>query len=217
MARNKHPEVTVRRILDTAARLFLSRGYEHTSIQDIIDGLDGLSRGAIYHHFKSKEAILLAVMDRIVLGSNQKLAAIRDDPGLTGREKLQAIFRASLQRPEQEAMFALAPHISQSPQLISSLIHDVMDDAAPHYLLPILRQGNADGSLSVAHPEEVAELLLLAANVWMNPMMFRDDPEKSRRKFQVFAQLLQGFGLELMDAEMVDRLEYLSSIYNGSK
>ena len=57
MARNKHPEETVNLILDVAFRLFMEKGYEHTSIQDIIDHLGGLSKGAIYHHFKSKEDI----------------------------------------------------------------------------------------------------------------------------------------------------------------
>ena len=64
MARNKHPEETVEKILDVASRLFLEKGYEHTSIQDIINNLGGLSKGAIYHHFKSKEDILIAVTDR---------------------------------------------------------------------------------------------------------------------------------------------------------
>ena len=65
MARNRHPEETVSLILDTAYRLFVEKGYEHTSIQDILDGLGGLSKGAVYHHFKSKEEILEAVVDRI--------------------------------------------------------------------------------------------------------------------------------------------------------
>ena len=52
MARNKYPEQTVNKILDTAYRLFTEKGYERTSIQDIIDNLGGLSKGAIYHHFK---------------------------------------------------------------------------------------------------------------------------------------------------------------------
>ena len=57
MARNPHPEVTERRILAAAKKLFAEKGYDKTSIQDIIDKLGDLSRGAIYHHFKSKEAI----------------------------------------------------------------------------------------------------------------------------------------------------------------
>ena len=44
MARNKYPEITVERILDAAQRLFLEKGYENTTIQDIVDELDGLKK-----------------------------------------------------------------------------------------------------------------------------------------------------------------------------
>ena len=43
MSRNKYPEETVERILDTAQRLFLEKGYEQTTIQDITDNLGGLT------------------------------------------------------------------------------------------------------------------------------------------------------------------------------
>lgn len=99
MARNKHPEETVNLILETAARLFMEKGYEHTSIQDIINNLGGLSKGAIYHHFKSKEDILVAVTDRITAESNKMLADICSRPDLNGKEKLKAIFKESISRP----------------------------------------------------------------------------------------------------------------------
>lgn len=65
MARNKYPEETRNLIVDTAARLFVEKGYERTSIQDIINNLGGLSKGAIYHHFKSKDEIMNAVADKL--------------------------------------------------------------------------------------------------------------------------------------------------------
>ena len=49
MARNKHPEETVEKILAVSAKLFMEKGYEHTTLQDIIDNLGGLTKGAIYH------------------------------------------------------------------------------------------------------------------------------------------------------------------------
>ena len=55
------PEVTVEKILDAAQRLFLEKGYENTTIQDIVGELGGLTKGAVYHHFKSKEEIMDAV------------------------------------------------------------------------------------------------------------------------------------------------------------
>ena len=39
-------------ILDVSTRLFVEKGYEKTSIQDIVRELDGLSKGAVYHHFE---------------------------------------------------------------------------------------------------------------------------------------------------------------------
>lgn len=81
MARNKNPKETVNRILDTAYRLFMEKGYEYTSIQEIINHLGGLSKGAIYHHFKSKEDILIAVTSRMTEQSNRMLAKIRDRDG----------------------------------------------------------------------------------------------------------------------------------------
>lgn len=217
MARNKHPEETINFILDTAFRLFMEKGYEHTSIQDIIDHLGGLSKGAIYHHFKSKEDILIAVTDRTTAASNQMLAAIRDREDLTGSEKLKTIFRESICRPAQDEIFTLAPGFHNNPRLLFSLLQDTIKNAAPNYILPIIRQGIADGSIETEYPEQLAELILLAANVWLNPMIFDSTVEESCRKFMVFRQMLQGFGLDIMDQEMLDRLKELTEIYQKNK
>lgn len=217
MARNKHPEETVHLILDAAFRLFMEKGYEHTSIQDIIDHLGGLSKGAIYHHFRSKEDILMAVTDKITSESNQMLAAIRDRPGLSGKEKLKAVFKESICRPVQNDIFTVAPDFHNNPKLLFSLLHDTVEVAAPNYILPIMEQGISDGSIETDYPEQLAELILLAANVWMNPMIFDSPEEESYRKFMVFGQMLQGFGLDILDSEMLGRLRELASIYQKSK
>lgn len=217
MARNKHPEETVNRILDVSFRLFMEKGYEHTSIQDIIDNLGGLSKGAIYHHFKSKEDILVAVTDRMTEESNHMLAVIRDRSGLTGKEKLKMIFKESINRPVQDDIFTVAPNLGNNPRLVFSILRETVDDAAPNYILPIIEQGIADGSIRTDYPAELAELIILAANVWMNPMIFDNSEEEAYRKFMVFSQMMQGFGLDIVDGEMLERLQKLASIYQKNK
>jgi AcrR family transcriptional regulator len=217
MARNRHPEETVNRILDVSLRLFLEKGYEYTSLQDIIDGLGNLSKGAIYHHFKSKEEILEAVTDKLMGSSNRMLAAIRDRKDLNGQEKLKTIFRESLMRPGQEELFAVAPDIGKNPKLLFSILRDTADVVAPQYILPIMEEGIRDGSIVTDYPAELAELVILVANVWMNPMVFEDSPESSRRKFLLFAQMMEGFGLDVIDGEMLARLEELAGIYQRNK
>lgn len=217
MARNKHPEKTINLILDVAFRLFMEKGYEHTSIQDIIAHLGGLSKGAIYHHFKSKEDILVAVTDRMTAESNQMLAAVRDRSDLSGKEKLKTIFKESINRPVQNDIFTVAPDFHNNAKLLFSLLHDTMEEAAPNYILPIIKQGISDGSIETEYPEQLAELILLTANVWINPMIFDSTEEESYRKFMIFAQMLQGFGLDIVDDEMLERLKELTAIYQKSK
>ena len=92
MARNKYPEVTVERILDAAQRLFLVKGYENTTIQDIVDELGGLTKGAVYHHFKSKEEIMDAVGDRMFT-ENNPFEAVMGRNDLNGLQKLREMIR----------------------------------------------------------------------------------------------------------------------------
>ena len=126
MARNKHPEETVNLILDTAFRLFMEKGYEYTSIQDIIDNLGGLSKGAIYHHFKSKEDMLIAVTDRMTADSNKILADLRDYPGISGKEKLKTIFKTSVNRSVNNDIFSVCPNFKNNSKLLFSLLHETV-------------------------------------------------------------------------------------------
>ncbi len=217
MARNKHPEETINRILDVAFRLFMEKGYDHTSIQDIIDHLGGLSKGAIYHHFKSKEDILIAVMERITAGSNHMFLLVQDRSDLNGREKLKTIFKESVSLPVQNDIFTVAPDFNHNPRFLSMLLHDTIEEAAPNYILPIIQEGMADGSIQTDYPKELAELVLLVANIWMNPMIFHNTEEEICRKFMVFSQMLQGFGLDIADQDILDRIRELTSIYQKRK
>ena len=217
MARNKHPEETVSLILDVASRLFMEKGYEYTSIQDIIDNLGGLSKGAIYHHFRSKEDILIAVTDRMTEESNRMLEVIRDTPDLSGKEKLKTIFKAYIFRPVQEDMFSTAPNLGNNPRLLHSIFKETMMVAAPDYIQPIIEQGIADGSIRTEYPGELAELIILAANIWMNPMILGDSADRVYRKFMVFRQMMAGFGLDIVDDEMAQRLRELADIYQKNR
>lgn len=217
MARNKHPEETVNLILDVSFRLFMEKGYEHTSIQDIIDHLGGLSRGAIYHHFKSKEEILEAATNRMTAESNQMLDEVRDRKDLTGKEKLKMIFYESINRPVQNDLFTAAPGFHNNPKLFFSLVHDTVTETAIQYIQPIFRQGVADGTIRTEYPEQLAELVMLAANVWMNPMTFDSTAEETRRKFMVFRQMMEGFGLDIIDDRLMDRIVELAEIYQAKQ
>ncbi len=217
MARNKYPEETVNLILETAMKLFAEKGYEHTSIQDIINNLGGLSKGAIYHHFRSKEDILNAVTIKMSEQSNKMLFEIQNSPGLTGKEKLRKLLVESLNRSVHDEIFAAAPNIGDSPALVFSILRGTIDYTAPVYVLPIIEQGIADGSIQTEYPKELAELILLVGNVWLDPMIFDDDPEGIYRKCKMYDQMLRAFGLDILDESVVERLRWLTEVYRKNK
>lgn len=217
MARNKYPEETVNLILETAARLFMERGYEHTSIQDIIDNLGGLSKGAIYHHFKSKEEILVAVTNKMTEQSNRMLLGIRNCTGMTGKEKLKKLLTDSVNRSVHDEIFAAAPNLGSSPALVFSILKETIESVAPDYVLPIIEQGIADGSIQTEYPEELAELIMLVGNIWLDSMIFDDTPEKVYRKCMMYDRMLRGFGLDILDEGVFERLRSLAELYQRRK
>lgn len=120
MARNKYPEETVRHILDVAEELFMSKGYEHTTMADIVGGLGGLTKGAVYHHFKSKEEVFEAVFER----ANEPLVArtreILADRSLSGLEKIRALDEASARDPRPRCGAPCDPRLTRSEARASS-------------------------------------------------------------------------------------------------
>ena len=86
MARNKYPETSKELILDVSKKLFIEKGFDRTSIQDIINQLGGMTKGVIYHHFKSKMDILNAI-----IGVNDEKLLTEEWIGNNGLEKLQYI------------------------------------------------------------------------------------------------------------------------------
>ena len=169
------------------------------------------------HHFKSKDEILVAVTDRMTAQSNQMLSAIKDRTDLNGQEKLKKIFKDSIQRPVQDEIFTVAPDLHNNPRLLFSILRETMDEAAPNYILPIIEQGIADGSIKTDYPGALAELIMLTANIWMNPMIFDNTPEEAYQKFMIFGQMMKGFGLDILDDELLERLQELAELYQQNK
>ena len=209
MARNKHPEQTVQLILDTATRLFLQKGYDETTLQDIIDATK-LSKGAIYHHFASKEAILIAVVDRMGDFNSAVLAEIRDRKGLTGAEKLRELFRTSMTLSFQGKILHMLPFLIENPKFMALQMQSILGEAAPDYILPILKEGIADGSIRADYPEQLAEVLLLMTDLWLHPIFRPSTPEQVRTRCAFFNQFTRQYGFELLDGGLIEAMAEFS-------
>ena len=199
MARNKFPEETVKRILDVAEELFMTRGYERTTMADIVDGLGGLTKGAVYHHFKSKEDIFEAVFERANRPVIERIERIMDDRTLTGHQKLLALDAASSDGPSAEMWRAM--RLSADPvrhaRILAREYADVIE-TAHRYIEPVIREGIADGSIACAHPREAAEAMMLLSNLWVVPLFcpLTEEAEYGRR-VEVFMDMTRMLGIDL--------------------
>ena len=206
MARNKYPEETIQKILDTAERLFIKKGYDHTSLQDIIEST-GLSKGGIYHHFASKEDIFYYVCNRIGQRNGEVLSQVRDDPALSGLDKLRTIFKVSLHPDRQAKMFCMMPYLLDNERFLASEMRSIFMEVAPCFIEPIIRQGIADGSIQTDAPKELAEAMMLLSDIWINPIVQPSTPEEIRARCAMYNQLFAPFGItDLIDEEIVQTL-----------
>jgi AcrR family transcriptional regulator len=80
-------EIRKRQILETAESMFAERGYEATSVQDILDVLH-LSKGSFYHHFESKEIVLQKICENRALLAAMKICGESSPDGLEEMKKL---------------------------------------------------------------------------------------------------------------------------------
>jgi AcrR family transcriptional regulator len=162
----KAPAVRRAELLDCAQRLFLTRGYEQTTVNDVI-AATGLSKGAFYHHFRAKEDLLEAIAGRFGGESLGFIQALQSDQRLDALQRLNRLL--SLGRewkrdhiPELRAVFTtlLDP---QNATLYHRIVEAVSGVLAPA-LAEIIAQGKAEGVFDVADPALVAEVLLGLSN-----------------------------------------------------
>lgn len=83
------------RLLREAARLFRDKGYERTTVRDLAAAV-GIQSGSLFHHFRTKEEILKAVMVETIRLNTALMQAAVDAAG-TRHDKLRALVRAELE------------------------------------------------------------------------------------------------------------------------
>jgi AcrR family transcriptional regulator len=148
-------------ILDFAASLVYSKGYEQMTTQDILDGLH-ISRGALYHYFASKEALVEALVTRMGMAAVETFLAILQDPHLSALQKFQKYFEASAARKnvQKEAIIGLLrTWYSDGNTLIRHKMSSESMKQTPLILEPIIRQGLAEKVFTTPFPEQSAQFI----------------------------------------------------------
>lgn len=179
----KEAEERKNEILDVAERLFGSKGFDNTSTNDILNEI-GIARGTLYYHFKSKEDILDAMIDRTIgrlAAGARSLANQRELPVL---QRLAMMIQALNISGEWGDKLIEQLHKPQN-----ALMHQKMQDRLLAEMNPLLtaliEEGIAQGICRTDYPAEVAEMTFLYANTAFDGLMEYSEAER-RRKAEAF-------------------------------
>ncbi len=165
MTRNINQEeyaAKVNEIVDAAQRLIYTKGYQQMTIKDIRDEI-GMSNGAFFHYFRSKQAVLEAFIERIRRDTEQSLQPILNDPHRSALDKLQG-FLSTLDRL-RSAQKASVVHLLRVWYADDNAVARVRVEAAVQsqrapLLARIVSQGVDEGVFSTAFPDQAGRIIL---------------------------------------------------------
>jgi AcrR family transcriptional regulator len=159
----KEEEYTGKRntILDVAQRLIYTKGYEQMTIQDMLDDLQ-ISKGAFYHYFDSKQAVLEALVERMGAEALQLLVPIVYEPALPALDKFQRyLATANRWKVGQKAFFLALLHVwfTDNNAVVRQKLRTIGFREIAPLLTEIILQGVQEGVMKVSYPDQMGEVI----------------------------------------------------------
>lgn len=171
----------------TSVELFATQGYARTSVQQIVDAA-GVTKGALYHYFASKDDLLFDIYDRILTVQHEHLTEIIAR-GLPVPETIRLVCEdliiTSIERIREGAVFFRSQHMLSEDRL------EEVKQRRREYnevFADLLRRGRSEGSVRTDMP-----LPVLVANFFSDPhyLAYWYSPDGSLSKEEVAAQLTE--------------------------
>lgn len=187
----KKPEERRSEIIQAAGQLFLTKGYDRTTMQDVMRHL-GIAKGTIYHYFGSKEELLEAVILHVAEEEMQRLEITLEQTEGNALERLQKLIMEGTSRHGEEDHEDLIEHLHKAANagLHNRLLAVLITRQAPLYA-ELFRQGCREGLFATEHPLECAEFLLSAIQFLTDMGIYPWTREQLERRWQAFPGLIE--------------------------
>jgi hypothetical protein len=213
MPKEYNSQATIETILSVSAKLFLEKGFDKTGMQDIAKTA-GISKGAIYHHFKSKDEIIRSVMEKqeqSVKDSMEKF--LTETCSLSGKEQLQRILEKNIENQEAHYLDNAMSVSMKSAEFVLSYMQTCVNKDST-FVCEIIKRGISDGSLVTDFPDECAEVFLLLLNVWCDPAVFDCKGEKLSSRLRFLQYMMKSIGIDVLSDALIEKaLELLHRLY----
>ena len=179
-------------ILDVAEELFAEKGFDNASTNDIINRI-GIARGTLYHHFRSKEEILDAIVERLTGEGISRAKAIVADKSIPLLERLTGAFLALSINSKASAEVLDQIHRPQNALLHQKMQERLLDGVVP-LVSRLIEEGNEDGLFDSKYPQEAAEMIMLYSTVAFDELAELTPEEKNRKSkaFICYAERILG-------------------------
>ena len=215
MPRNKRPEETIQKILDVSLQLFFEKSYEQTTVLDIVANLGGLTRGAFYHHFKTKEDVLNALLKKYFT-ENAPFERVKNEKELNGLGKIAKAMNNMLTVEKNVGITKTAQALLSvsNPRFLAKLLQSNRE-VAP-LLQSLIEEGMADGSIQPGNAELLAELFILLVHFWTFPTIFPANKAMFAEKVILIKKMLDSLGFPALDEEFMEKHEAWAELFKDT-
>lgn len=176
-------------IIDTASHIFAQKGYDKTSVNDILNAI-GIAKGTFYHYFKSKEEVLDAVIAKATELIVERVEAVADNSGLAPEDKLLGVFMAMRIENQMEKGFLEEMHRPENALMHQKSLVSIIAVLTP-MLTQIVTEGIEKGVFHSEYPEQFMQIFLASATTLFDDGIFQVEPEKQEMLFLALISLLE--------------------------
>jgi len=197
------PDEWRKEILNAAQSLFISKGYEETSISDIMD-MAGGAKGMFYRCFQSKEDVMHALGNQMFF-ENNPFDVVKERKDLNGLQKIKLLLVENQSHEERNHLNMQAVSILKDPRILAAAVEENRRVLTPLWL-ELLEEGKNDGSIQTEYTKELSELLPLI-NFWLMPTVFPATKDELHHKYRCVMEILGYMGLPIFGDEAVSFTE----------
>ena len=204
MPRKNNPQETIERVINASLKLFKEKGFDKTSMQDIVNA-SNMSKGAIFYHFKSKEEIFEAAMGREFALAKQRfytlLNEMKED---TAKEKMKKLIIANFTDEDiHTAIYNTIKAQLSSPHLMIIDMCNNIKEVAP-IVSELIKEGIRDGSIVTNFPDELGEVFILLYSHWNHVIPFRCDLPSLHRRLKFLQYMMAELGCDIISDEVIE-------------
>ena len=185
----KHPDIRRAELLDRATALFVQHGYDNVSLNDLIAAV-GVSKGAFYHWFPSKDELITALAKR---SARDQFAAIEEAIarcGGTALDRLNALLQAGfdvkMRMGAPDHLAAMVSLLRPENAHLYGRIVAVSEDLVRPLLARVISDGVREGVFHTFDADGVADMILgLSARVNANVVQIVDAADQASREHAI--------------------------------